>query len=139
MDFLFGLLRNLSRKANTGRPVHRIDLSLPIVQTDSYEIFYTTPSSQNLRTISRQKPPLVDVNNKKKLTQTARIRSPARLKHLIGPIYVNLYVDMTGMTAAESISTMADTTSNPLLNSTTSNRTGKTKHTKQKNVDFNAT
>ena len=126
------------QKENTGRPVHRIDLSLPIVQTDSYEIFYTAPPSQNLRTISRQKPPLVDINNKKMANQTARIRSPARLKHLIGPIYVNLYVDMTAMTA-ESVSTMADTISNPLLNSHNSNRTFKNssttnKRNKQKNI-----
>jgi hypothetical protein len=122
-------------KANTGRSVHRIDLALPIVQTDSYEIFYTLPSSQQLRTLSRQKP-LVDYNNNKKITnQTARIRSPARLKHLIGPIFVNLYVDMSAMTV-EATSTLADTVSNPLVNSNGMSKVSSTmnKRNKPKNI-----
>ncbi|CAF0946192.1 unnamed protein product [Rotaria sordida] len=120
------------KEINTSRPIHRVDLSLPVVQTDSYEIFYTVPSQQNLRTISPRKP-LID-NNKKLTDQTARIRSPARLKHLIGPVFVNVLVDTNTMTA-ESI---PDITSNhTLINSSYSNRTLKhlpiiNKHSKQK-------
>jgi len=124
------------KEVNTSRSVHRIDLSLPIVQTDSYEIFYTVPSLQNLRTTSRQKP-LVNMN-KKPINQTTRIRSPARLKHLTGPVFVNLVVDMTPLTA-ESISTMNDAVSNTLTNSTYFNRPSKgsptlNKRNKQKNI-----
>jgi len=107
------------KEVPTSRPVHRIDLSLPVVQTDSYEIFYTVPPSQNLRIISRQKP-LIDIH-KKSVNQTTRIRSPARLKHLTGPIFVNFVVDTVPLTA-ESISTMNDTASNRLINSSYSNR-----------------
>ena len=121
-------------EANAGRSIHRIDLSLPIVQTDSYEIFYTAPSTQNLRTLSRQKP-LVDNHNKKTINQTARIRSPARLKHLTGPLFVNVYVDMATMTA-ESI---PECLSHPLVNSVVSNRASRilptiNKRPKQKNI-----
>lgn len=125
------------KEINTSRSVHRIDLSLPVVQTDSYEIFYTIPSTQNSRIISRQKP-LVD-SNKKPMNQPAKIRSPARLKHLTGPIFVNLVVDMGPLTA-ESISTMNDTASNQFSNSVQSNRTAKTlpiftkRNNKQKNI-----
>jgi len=107
------------KEGNTGRSIRRIDLSLPVVQTDSYEIFYAVPPSQNLRTISRQKP-LVDIH-KKNINQTTRIRSPARLKHLIGPVFVDFVVDMAPLTA-ESISTMNDTASNRLINSGYSNK-----------------
>ncbi|CAF3040259.1 unnamed protein product [Rotaria sp. Silwood2] len=124
------------KEKNTSLHVHRVDLSLPVVQTDSYEIFYTIPSQQNLRTVSHRKP-LID-NNKKSTDQTTRLRSPTRLKHLIGPVFVNVLVDSNAMTV-ESISTMADTTSNPLINSGYSNRALKTlptinKHLKQKNT-----
>ncbi|CAF4439365.1 unnamed protein product, partial [Rotaria magnacalcarata] len=40
----------MSKKVvDTGRSVHRVDLSLPVVQTDSYEIFYTIPTQQTSR------------------------------------------------------------------------------------------
>jgi hypothetical protein len=118
---------SIKKELNPGRSIRRIDLSLPVVQGDSYEVSYTIPPSQNqlttnLRSISRQKP-LVD-NNKKNVNQTARIRSPARLKHLIGPIFVNLLVDMASMTA-ESTSTMPGTVSSPLNHSNYSGRTFK--------------
>ncbi|CAF1003166.1 unnamed protein product [Rotaria sp. Silwood1] len=124
------------KEKTTSLPVHRVDLSLPVVQTDSYEIFYTIPSQQNLRTISSRKP-LVD-NNKKSTDQTAKFRSSSRLKHLIGPVFVNVLVDTNTMTA-ESISAIPDTVSNPLINSSYSNRALKTlptinKNSKQKNI-----
>ncbi len=126
----------MKKEVNTARSVHRIDLSLPIVQTDSYEIFCTVPSSLNFRTISRQKP-LVDIN-KRSINPTSRIRSPARLKHLTGPVFVNLVVDM-GPMVAESVSTIGDITSHPLIHSGYSNRSLKTvppmnKRNKQKNI-----
>lgn len=119
---------------NTGRSVRRVDLSLPVVQTDSYEIFYTVPSTGNPRVITRQKP-LVEVN-KKTANLSTRIRSPARLKHLTGPVFVNFVVDMTAMTN-ESSSTMGDTVSNPVTHSSYSHRLMKglppiTKRQKQK-------
>ena len=106
-------------EGNTARSVHRVDLSLPVVQTDSYEIFYSVPSVGNSRIISQQKP-LVDIN-KKTANLSTRIRSPARLKHLIGPVVVNFVVDMTAMTN-ESSSTMGDTASNPVTHSSYSHR-----------------
>jgi hypothetical protein len=106
----------IKKEINTGRSIHRIDLSLPVVQTDSYEIFYAVPSTQNLR---HQKP-LVDIN-KKTRNHPSRIRSPARLKHLTGPVFINSVVDIGGMTT-ESSSTMNDAASNPLTNSNHSNR-----------------
>jgi hypothetical protein len=91
-----------NNEGNTSRPiVHRVDLALPIVQTDSYEIFYNVPPPQNSRIVSRQKP-LIDANKKSTNNQITRIRSPARLKHLIGPIFVNLVVDMAAMTTDSS-------------------------------------
>ena len=104
---------------STSRSVHRVDLSLPVVQTDSYEIFYDLPGTLSTRLTSKQKP-LVEIN-KKTINQSTRIRSPARLKHLIGPVFVNLMVDMAAMTN-ESSSTMGDTISNAITNSTSSNR-----------------
>jgi hypothetical protein len=102
-------------EGNTSRAaIHRVDLALPIVQTDSYEIFYNVPSSssQNSRLASRQKP-LIDTNKKSTNNQSTRIRSPARLKHLIGPIFVNLVVDMAAMTT-DSSSTLGDVISMPM-------------------------
>lgn len=106
-------------EGNTSRSVHRVDLSLPVVQTDSYEIFYSLPSAGHSRLITQQKP-LVDVN-KKTANLSTRIRSPARLKHLIGPVVVNFVVDMSTMTN-ESSSTMGDTASNPVTHSSYSHR-----------------
>ena len=104
---------------STNPSLHRVDLSLPVVQTDSYEIFYAVPSTGNPRAISRQKP-LVDVN-KKTANLSTRVRSPARLKYLTGPVFVNFVVDMTAMTN-ESSSSIGDTASNPVTHSTYSHR-----------------
>jgi hypothetical protein len=122
---------------SASRAVRRVDLSLPVVQTDSYEIFYNTPLSQNPRLTSRQKP-LVEMNKKSNNNQSTRIRSPARLKHLIGPVFVNLVVDMAAMTT-ESSSNIGDAMSMPINNSNYSNRILKgvpvmTKRNKQKNT-----
>ena len=87
------------------RSIHRVDLSLPIVQTDSYEIFYTVPLAQSLR----QKP-LIETT-KKSWNSSARFRSPGRLKHLTGPVYVNMFVDA----ATESSSTMDDLSSTRMI------------------------
>ncbi|CAF3663397.1 unnamed protein product [Rotaria socialis] len=110
------------KEVDTGRSIHRVDLSLPVVQTDSYEIFYTIPPQQTSRTTLPRKP-LVD-NHRKALDQTSRLRTSARLKQLMGPVFVKVFVDTNTMTA-ESISTMGDSTSNPLMNSSYSNRAPK--------------
>ncbi len=102
------------------RPVRRINLSLPIVRTDSYEIYYTNPpvhtrQTSSVRPVTRQKP-LIDIANNLKLNNLATTtttktinRSPTRLKHLTGPALINLIVDMppiptdTSSTVADSI------------------------------------
>lgn len=110
----------MSRKeTDPGRSVHRVDLSLPVVQTDSYEIFYNAPPQQNLRATVHRKP-LIE-NNRKNAELASRTKSAARLKQLMGPVFVNVFVDTTTMTA-ESISTTGDTSSNMLLNQSFSNR-----------------
>ncbi|CAF2046642.1 unnamed protein product, partial [Rotaria magnacalcarata] len=84
--------------------------------------FYTIPTQQTSRTTLPRKP-LVD-NHRKALDQTSRLRTSARLKQLMGPVFVKVFVDTTTMTA-ESILTMGDGTSNPLMNSSYSNRVPK--------------
>jgi hypothetical protein len=103
------------------QPIRRVDLSLPIVKTNSYEIYYAVPPTQSrqpsgVRPVTRQKP-LIEINNNTKSTnQTTIGRSPARLKHLTGSVFVNLFVDMPPV-PTDSSSTVADTISNALINS----------------------
>ncbi|UJR22189.1 hypothetical protein I4U23_025253 [Adineta vaga] len=98
----------MTKKENhPGRAIHHIDLSLPIVSADTYEIFCTIPSSKSSRT--RFHPPSQTLN------QTIKPRSPVRFKHLLGPPLVNLFVDTNTMTV-ETISTITETVSNPSRN-----------------------
>ena len=92
----------IKSEQHLNRPVlRRVNLSLPIVKTNSYEIYYTLPSIQSrqpsgIRPVTRQKP-LIDINNNNiKLTNTQTItnRIPARYRNLNGPILVNFLVDM---------------------------------------------
>ena len=131
------------------RSVRRINLSLPIVKTDSYEIFYTVPTPQTrqastVRPVTRQKP-IVDtltnlkVNNATTTSTSSINRSSAtRLKHLTGPVPVNLFVDMPPM-PSDSSSTAADSISNALIDSGYSKETlrslpSMTKHYKHQNI-----
>ena len=124
------------KETSRSRPVHRIQLSLPIVKTDSYEIFCTTFPSQNLRSTSHLKP-LVD-NNKKNITQGTRVQCPLRCRPFTGSLFRNALVD-TAQTTTESTSTLAHTISNSLMNSNNTNQTFRSvpqvvKRNKQKNI-----
>lgn len=123
------------------RPIRRINLSLPIVQTPSYEIYYTVPPTQSrqssgVRPVSRQKP-LIDINNNTKSNnQTTIVRPPARIKYLTGSVLVDLCVDMPPI-STDSSAAMVDTISNALINSGYSGQTLRAlpllrKHTKRR-------
>jgi hypothetical protein len=123
------------KEIHPGRAVHRIDLSLPIVQHDLYDIKCSMPSSHNLRRTLLRKLLVDNDNNKKPINQPEKIHSPARLKHVLGPAFV---VDINSMTA-ETISTTTDTISNSWINSNYPNRILKTlptliKRNKQTNI-----
>ncbi|CAM4807234.1 unnamed protein product [Rotaria magnacalcarata] len=109
------------------RPVRQINLSLPILQTDSYEIYYSVPplhhrQSSTKRSIVQPKT-ITDNNNnnnnnnntdsKKLNNPITRLRSPGRLKHLTGPLTVNLFVEMPTI-PIDSSSSMVDPMSNVL-------------------------
>jgi hypothetical protein len=115
------------KESNQTRPIRRINLSLPVVQTESYEIYYTVPQSQirqasNSRPISRQKPLIDNKNINKPSNHPPKVRSPGRLKHVTAPVLVNLFVDMPPM-PTDSALTMADNISNALINSGYSEQT----------------
>lgn len=126
--------------------IRRINLSLPIVKTDSYEIYYTVPTVQTrqastIRPVTRQKPNLDALTNIKlnNTTNASNInRSSARLKHLTGPVPVNLFVNMPPM-PTDSSSTAADSISNALIDSGYSKEAlrglpSMTKHYKHQNI-----
>ena len=81
----------------TKKSVHRIDLELPIVTSDSVNVFCTIPSTQNQ--FFRTKTPL-----ETKTRPMARIRSPARLRHLMGPSQVNVLLDVPSTSTLQSTS-----------------------------------
>jgi hypothetical protein len=101
----------IKKEANLVRPVHRINLTLPIVRTDAYEIYCTVPPAQtqllsNTRLLAHEKP-----NN-----QTTRVRSLDHLKYVTGPVVVRLFIEMPLM-AIDSSSTVVGSVSNALINS----------------------
>jgi hypothetical protein len=103
------------------QPIRRIDLSLPIVKTASYEIYYAVPQAQSrqpsgVRPVTRQKPLIEINNNTKSNNQITTGRPQPRLKHITGSVFVNLFVDMPPV-PTDSSSTVADTISNALINS----------------------
>ena len=108
------------REPNRTHPIRRINLSLPVVKTESYEIYYTAPpqtrQSSGIRPVSRQKPLIESKNNTKPNNYPTRVRSPGRLRHLSGPVSVNLFVNMPPM-PTDSSTAMVDTISNALINS----------------------
>lgn len=79
------------------KSIHRIDLQLPIVENDPMNIFCTIPSThhQFFRTKTQ-----LDVKTK----PMGRIRSPARLKHLMGSSQVNIVFDTPSTTTLHSTS-----------------------------------
>ena len=99
------------------RSVRRINLSLPVVQKSSYEIYCTGPPLETrqpstVRPVSRQKP-LFDIKNSIKIANTTpSSRLPVQLKNLTGPLLVNLVIDTppipneTASTVADSIKTI---------------------------------
>lgn len=109
------------KQSYSTRSVRRINLTLPVVRTNAYEIYYTVPSAQTrqastVRPVSRQKP-AIDIDHNLKLNHQAALnRSPSRLKHLTGPILVNLFVDMPPIPTGTP-STAVDGISNALINS----------------------
>jgi hypothetical protein len=117
------------RQIYSTRSVRRINLTLPIVRTDAYEFYYTVAPAQTrqtsiVRPVSRQKP-VVDIASALKLnnqTTTTNNRSSARLKHLTGPVLVNLFVNMPPI-PTDTSSTVADSISNALINSGYSGQT----------------
>lgn len=114
------------KEANASRSVHRVDLSLPCVQTDAYEILYTIPPSQHGRIMPNRKTPVE--NPRKYIHHTSRIRSPARLKHLIGPVLVNVVLD-TSSSPNERMSPTIDPPLNLAVNPNSSHQTWKTSST----------
>ena len=106
------------------RTAHRINLSLPIVRTDAYEIYYTIPPTQTreastVRPVTRQKPTIDVPNNLKSNNPTTKTisRSPTRLKYLTGPVPVNLFVEMPSVPTDSSSMAAADSISNALISS----------------------
>ena len=103
------------------RPVRRINLSLPIVQTDSYEIYDGAPHISfrqfpNGRPLTRQKP-LIDVQKK-----TNASRSSNRAKPINAPVLINLVVDIP-TAPTDSSSNVVDSISHALINSGYSEQT----------------
>ena len=107
------------------RPIHRINLTLPVIRTASYEIYCTAPASPPL-----PPPPVscyhpLDNNyHKSSTTQKPRIRSPGHLRHLTGPLMANVYIDTpfvpiqsSSSSSSSSSSILGDTISNVLINS----------------------
>lgn len=99
--------KTTKKAADAGRAIHRIDLTLPVVQTDSYDIFCAVPLPRTATVTNLRSKPLLD-QKKKPSHSTARLRSPARLRHLTGPIYVNVFLDVPP-TGQDSTSTLAET------------------------------
>ncbi|CAF3333828.1 unnamed protein product [Rotaria socialis] len=111
------------------RPVRQINLSLPVLQTDAYEVYYSVPRSHHRhsstkRSIVRPKTNTDNNNNnnnnsnnntdsKKSNNPITRLRSPGRLAHLTGPVAVNLFVEMPTI-PRDSSSLMVDPISNVL-------------------------
>lgn len=120
----------VKKKSYSNQPIRRINLSLPVVRTDSYEIYYTVPPTQtrqpsSVRPVSRQKP-LIDINTHiKSNNHIPTTRSPTRLKNLTGSLLVNLFVDMPPVPTDVS-STAVDSISNALINSGYSGHTLRT-------------
>jgi hypothetical protein len=115
------------RQAYLTRPVHRVNLTLPFIRTDAYEIYYTIPPAQTrqpstVRPVSRQKPVFDIASTIKQNNQSANNRPQARMKHLTGPVLVNLIVEMPTM-PTDTSSTVADSISNALINSGYSGQT----------------
>lgn len=114
----------------TTRPIRRVNLSLPVVRTDSYEIYYTVPPPQtrqpsSVRPVSRQRP-LIDINTHvKPNNHITTYRPPAHLKNLTGSVLVNLFVDMPSV-PTDASSTAVDSISNALINSGYSGHTLRT-------------
>jgi len=112
------------------RSVRRINLSLPVVQKSSYEIYCTGPPLETrqpstVRPVSRQKP-LFDIKNSIKIANTTpSSRLPVQLKNLTGPLLVNLVID-TPPIPNETASTVADSISNALISSGYSGQTLRT-------------
>jgi hypothetical protein len=128
--------------------IRRVNLSLPIVKTDSYEIYCTVPPIQSrqpssVRPVTRQRP-CIDINNSPKWSnQFAPSRLPARFKHLTGRVLVNIFVDMPPV-ATDSSSTAVDTISNALINSGYSGQTLRSlpliaKHNKRQGIKDEST
>ena len=80
-----------SQRMKSAKSLHRIDLSLATSPNESCEIFYTSSSSHIPSIASRRARTLVE---RRKASAPQRIRSPARLKHFMGPISVNMYVEI---------------------------------------------
>ena len=116
------------------RPIRRINLSLPIVQTDSYEIYDGSPAISfrhfpNGRPLTRQKP-LIDLQKK-----TLTSRSSTRAKQGNVPVMINLVVDIPTI-PIDSSSHVVDSISHALINSGYSEQTLRAlpkmfKHTKR--------
>ena len=108
----------MKKEANTACPIRRINLSLPIVQTDSYEIYdvgspTSTRNLPNGRPNTRQRP-LID-HHKRNANLAAATRPSNRPKNWPVPVLINLIVDMPAV-ATDSSSTMADAISHALIN-----------------------
>ena len=121
----------MTKELNSTGRVRQIKLSLPIVQTDSYEIHCTIPSPQarsssTLRPVTRQRPP-IDINKyiHNWNDRTTRIRSLVHLNCLTGPVLVDSCVGMASI-PTDSSSTMTDTISNALIDSGYSGQTLRT-------------
>ena len=109
------------------RSIRRVNLTLPIVRNDAYEIYYTHPpvysrQPSTVRPVSRQKP-IIDITSTVKLNNhRPASQSAARLKHLTGPLLVNLFVSMPPV-PTDTSSTAVDSISNALIDSGYSGQT----------------
>ncbi|CAF1465170.1 unnamed protein product, partial [Adineta ricciae] len=105
------------------RPIHRVNLTLPVIRTQSYEIYCTAPSSSPPPPVSCHQP--LDNNYHKSSTiQKPRIRSPGHLRHLTGPLMASLYIDTPFVpiqSSSSSASSSSSSSSSSILGNTISN------------------
>ena len=106
------------KDAIAARPIRRINLSLPIVQTDGYEIYDRTSTPTRPMPYEQGKilsKPQMEILKKHISSKTQKYHD-ARLSKFTGPALINLIVDMPKIPAESSLA-MVDTISQALINS----------------------
>ncbi|UJR26944.1 hypothetical protein I4U23_008252 [Adineta vaga] len=114
----------IKKEANHTRSIRRVNLTLPIIQTHSYEIYRANPFGQTQSTAASNEYSVLhgkSLNNKSSNNQRTRIQLPSQLPCLTDSLMTNLYVN-TPFISIQS-SSIADTISNALIKSDYSEQT----------------